>query len=219
MALWEYLWAGSWVTKLLYHLNWNANDSSWNGINWTASNVSWIWWTIGSGAAGFNWTSSVITTTHKFTSNNFTIACWVKSNTNNKAICIQWAASSLRPDFWLPHWIFTSGKLEVFSWWIIRSVAQDVLTSSTTITGNLIFVVATKDSSWNGKIYINWKLDATLTWMQNLVWTWEDFCVGRWRAWDGKFLDWMVDELIIENRVWTAIETQRYYTYTKWRFI
>ena len=74
MTLGEYNWAGAATTLWLYHLNWNSNDSSGNGNNWTDTNISyvdWKFWQCGS----FNWSSSkiVISTITPWTA--FTLVC------------------------------------------------------------------------------------------------------------------------------------------------
>lgn len=39
-----------------------------------------------------------------------------------------------------------------------------------------------------------------------------------WLDWVNYPASMIVDEAIVENRVWTAAEIQKYYTYALWRF-
>ena len=62
MSLGEFLGSWSAVTKWLYKLDNNANDSSGNWANWTATNVAYVSGKIWSNCWQFNNTSSKITT-------------------------------------------------------------------------------------------------------------------------------------------------------------
>jgi len=71
--LWEYLGASSSISKLIYHLNWDATDSSWNWNNGTATNISYVSGKLWSGSASFNWTNA------KISVNQTSIWTWIRT--------------------------------------------------------------------------------------------------------------------------------------------
>lgn len=213
MSLWEYLWAGSDVTKWLYHLNWNSTDSSWNGNNWTATNVSWVdgkFWQ----CASFNGSNGYILANNWLTSGNFTASAWIKINQvpawvsyvlitngswNNMQILTirnDWGVAKLSQWYWI-------GYSNQLNWSI---------TLNTWVWYNIISL--REWSTW--RLYVNWVLDNSWTVTTN---TYTDqFSIWAQKVYNQGQFNWLIDEVIIENRAWTATEIQKYYTYALWRF-
>lgn len=68
----------------LYGFEGNANDSSGNGNNGSASGISYVSGKIGSQAAGFNGTTSFVGSALK-SSGDFSVAMWVKTNSGSSS--------------------------------------------------------------------------------------------------------------------------------------
>lgn len=219
MALWEYLWSWSGITKWLYHLNWDANDSSGNGNHGTATNITWVWWKLWSGAASFNGSSKITTVSSNllnFWTSNFTIVCWVNSSSTG---AFSWAISNSEASSWHRRiWVryFSNNKV-TFS---VRTSTWDFdLDTWVSVNWSRNNVIVTR-VSWVFNIYINWALVLTNNshttkniWKD---WTWLVFWFSPA---DNSYYAWLIDEVIIENRAWTPEQIKKYYTYSKWRFI
>lgn len=226
MALWEFLWSWSWTTKWLYHLNWNANDSSWNWNNWTATNVSWVGGRLWSGSASFNGSNSIIRIPDSNTLEWFsqlTISCWIKPNNNTitqalivKSNNAEWVPSTDPFQLWglfiASAWVFFP-----ISTWVAWS--RKTLYTGTYTTWEWNYITATYD--WvTMKIYINWVVEPVTTSTTITIWS----NAENVRIWalnqfaSLQFYDWLIDEVIVENRAWTANEIKKHYTYQKGLF-
>ena len=223
MALWQYLGAGSWTTKLLVHLNWDATDSSWNWNNWTPTNIIWTWWIVWSWSASFNGSNSYIKTSSiniVWWQPNISVVCWLYINSSWEYHFIWQDNISTRiwqiqttTNNWLNAVVFTDNSNSSYS-----STINNVLT-----TNKRYCIWFTRNSNWNIIIYVNW-VPATLAWSNTLSWNINNASLGLeiWRRdyWPQPFyLNWKLDEVIIENRLWSATEFKKHYTASKWRFI
>lgn len=221
MSLWEYLWAGSWTTKALYHLNGDTNDSSGNWLNWT-----WIGtWAYTAGkfwqCANFSGTNMIYTSDDTAISwTSVTHFVWVKSTWDNQYITSRdwyagWAA------FYMAIWEGTANKLNILLTGTTNTWRQ--VSTSSINDWNRHLVWFTYDGA-NLKIYIDTKLEATnaQTWWITatsrpiLIWwrrnsAWLPYNIYRW-------LVWQIDEIIMEHSVWTQSKINKYRTYTKGRF-
>lgn len=214
MALWEYLGAGSWTTKLLLHLNGNANDSSWNSNNGTATNVSWVGGKLWSGSASFNGTTSNIASSY---SPNITSAItfnfWYKTSANYSggSWVMLWKFPWSWDNYWV--WLNTSNQLTFFVWWSSNWSVSDTVTSN-----NWQWNMVTALYNWtNIQLYKNWVLIwQTASWTSSPTWN-----MSIWRFWDFNwfYFNWQIDECIIENRWWSVQEIKKYYTFAKWLYI
>ena len=202
----QYLGAGSGTTKLLLHLNGNSTDVSGNSNNGTDSNVTY---SLANGkfnqGTSFNGTSSKITLGTSSTLNvynSFTISIWFKT-----------LDSSL-------YQIFFSKSVELICG-IYEQKIFTQLVDNYTEAGNII-----NDSKWhlftstyNGttcKVY----LDGVLGQSKNM-----SSSSQTASAYIGFFpipqlsFKGSIDEVIIENRAWTASEVRKYFTYSRgWLF-
>lgn len=233
MAIWEYLGAGSWTTKGLYHLNGGATDSSGNWNNGAPTSVIWVWGKIGSWAASFNGSSSYINMGNVMDetwANPFTMSCWINFSSVSANQMIMWKQLSSWSFWWYMLWgqrleipwrFFLNFSLVSNDWtfWAIEVITPDNELS----TGTWYNVCATYDwskgASW-AKIYINWQLKSSTA--INTFWgkscsNSANFNIGSRNSWNLP-LSWIMDECIKENREWTATEVQKQYTYALWRF-
>lgn len=219
MALWEYLWAWSDVTKWLYHLNWNANDDSWNGKNWTASNVSRVGWKVGGGAASFNGSSSYInlwdTSTVFWTIS--TLSIWFSYN--NITDNLKYIISNRDSASWWEFLLKQEDDTVVFEWIDLSTNNWLSTTVGTNIVANVMYnVIITRTWLSTASIYFNWKRTDITNWRKN-NWWYSNQPLLLWALTTALyFFNWQIDEVIIENRVWTATEVQKYYTYASWKF-
>lgn len=228
MALWEYLWAWSDVTKWLYHLNWNANDDSWNGKNWTASNVSRVGWKVGSWAASFNGSSSYCRMpTPLSATDNFTTMCWVYISWTN----IKWwflsnsnyvVSLTQSPQLWYSLWIWNTTWDNTWNNFIIIANSVSVVwkVNSIWVWRHHFGVIR---SSWNWYPIFDWVIYPSTASNNMYAWTITDLFLWvvspvRITPSERRWFPWLIDEVIIENRVRTAEEIQKYYTYASWKF-
>lgn len=210
MALWEYTWLGSGTTKWLYHLNGNSNDSSGNANNWTATNITWVSWIKGSGAASFNGSSSVIATSSAITTwTSATFSFWLyKTNDNDQSFFNEWDYNAASLCF------FSNSDHKInYRFWSTNGIA----TWADPVVNNSWNNIICTHTWTSGIIYINWKVawSGTVN-AKNSSWTY----FMLWKLWQLSlyWLNWYMDEVIIENRAWTQKEVQKYYTYSKWYF-
>lgn len=217
--LWEYLGSWSSTTRALYKLNGNANDSSWNWNNGTATNITWVWWISWNGAASFNGSSSYITLPSTAINNitSWTISVWVKRNT-----------IGTQHSFIDKLQVWVSNQIQFMYegiWWVwdnkVRFRINDQTLASADVitdTTNWINWVWTRENGVGIKLYKNWILNssnATSTSLPNngaTIYIWH--VDTTW-----VYMNWLMDEVIAESRVWTANDVSKYYTATKWRFV
>ena len=218
--LWEYLGAGSSTTKLLLHLNWNANDSSGNWNNWTPTNVSWIGGKIWSGSAGFNRASWSYIALPNFNLNSsnwwpWTFSCWVKSWTIWQANF--WNTIINKRNWWNTFTLVAdngSNKITLSDW----GATSTTIVSNKIVTDDIRHcIIATSTGATNGSLYVDWVLQWTSNSFNfvtqnfsNMIWNFDWW----WRGWN-----WNIDEPICEARAWSAEEVRKYYTFSKANFI
>ena len=219
MSLGEYLGAGASTTKLLLHLNGNSTDTSGNSNSGTDTAITYSQANgrFGQGA-GFNGSNSHIDLGSKFPTltNNFTISFWIKPSAtqadyasilgnhgNYQGITLQQNAS-VDNEF-------------VFSWgdgtgW--QSTSNFSLTAST-----WQFLTITKTSTSGTTVYVNGSSVATGA-NNNAVSpsTTRNIWIGQGYDGTGRYYAGNIDEVILENRVWSASEIKKYYTFAKGRF-
>lgn len=219
---WEYLWAGSWVTKWLYHLNWDAVDESWNGNSWIPSNISWVdgkFWQCGS----FNGSSSkiVIPASTVNVSDYLTLNMWLTLWTLSNS-WIKWLLGGQGNYAGNAHcqyygtWTSDQSVMFNVAWcspdadskplWTISANEWFMLTAVVDITNKKITYYRNGVTIW----------DQTFTTLPAINVSTE-LNIGRVYN-TNRVHNWLIDEVIIENRAWTALEIQKHYTYTKGRF-
>lgn len=225
--LWEYLWAWSSITKWLYHLNWDAIDRSWNLFNWTPTNVTWAGWRLWSWSASLNWSSSKIV---MWNVNDIT---WLTPLTIWFFIkYTQWSSygfiiSKIWDTNYTWYTIFHDQVTQKISFSLAKNPEWQycAVVLPNTINDwnrhNVFFTYNWDKNANNMKWYVDWisktlSIDTnTLTLDINNT---NNFSIWS-RNWNDFFFNWQIDEVIIENRVWTAEEIRKYYTYSQWKFI
>lgn len=226
MALGEYISAGSDITKLLYHLNGNANDSSGNAYNGTATNVTFNNdYGVFSQGAYFNGSSSVITNGSVILSTStFSTSHWVKPNAiptvdYQKMVMIsKWSSSN---GGWSVELNYNGGTQAVTFLRYDNYNPQVYVNAIITLNTSKWYNIITAFSNPIARIYIN-----GILYIENstsrvagsgsgmpLTIGCQD-TIGS----PAKYFGGYIDEIILENRYWTEKDVQKYYTMTKGRF-
>lgn len=210
----QYLWAWSWVTKWLYHLNWNCSDDSWNGFDWTPTSITFVDWRNGNSAASFNGSTSKITAPLIYFNATwkFTYSTWIKLATTesqylatfNQQIASPYNTNALIYWFtsWLVEW-YNTPRTTVISWFTDTTKWHHIC-----VTYNWTALV------W----YLDWVLNTSTNVSLTLPSTSETTVAYLWNSNSSDAVNWLMDETIIENRAWTAAEVRKYYSYSKWQF-
>lgn len=219
-TLGEYLGAGSGTTKLLLHLNGSSADSSGNGNNGTDTSVTYSQANgyLGQGA-GFNGTSSQITTSVPINFNNdFTVN--IRFNYSSEVSGWNWLLNF--NDYG------TSGSQAItiatngtrircsYGTWFTQipsdSGSQPVLASNTWHLLTFVRSGSNVITYHNGSQY-----GATTATTTSTIPTSGTMRLGRGPS-TGDWYGGKIDEVIIENVAWSAEKIKQYYTFTKGRF-
>jgi len=220
MALGEYLWAWSSITKWLYHLNWNSNDNSGNSNNGTSTNITWIGGVLWSGKASLNSSNSYISIPNLWAIWTWDFSFSIILNTtetNTSVLLSKWPNKS-------------SG-----TWWYISLISYWG-------TPNLLFA-ANDGSGWSNSInntnaYNDWNPHFIKIWRKSWVlyyyYDWELLGSVAFAnsipntmpivIWNFSYLNstlyfwWSSDEFVYENKLDSSEDIMREYTYKKWRF-
>ena len=223
-TLGEYLGAGSGITKLLLHLNGNSTDSSGNNNNGTDTNITY---SLANGkfgqGAGFNGSSSFISVPNTiFTTTPITFSWWANTNnaisgmilTNRNGAVIQWFRFLMN---------YNSGPATTTFGFSSRNssyVGYDYTVTMTIPSGWNNFIVTINTGSNNVKTYLNGRLVGTGTLGSTDFYNSNARLIGMMLDYgtSGEYYNGSLDELIFENRAWSAEEVKKYYTYSKGRF-
>ena len=209
---WGESWWKPWSNTIAYYpLNWNVNDASGNGYNWTRQWTSHYetlssWIQVASfpkDTSQVNYISSSLNTEPK------TVSFWVKQDNYVTWSSLIWMVNA---ENW--HWQLrftdTSWTYYIkFYWWETNLAQVSIIWSWTNI-------VLTMDN-WTVNLYANWVLKWTLTWQTTSPsWTlyigWNRY---GWNNTNKRNLEWYMSEVILESVVWTATEISNYYNATK----
>jgi hypothetical protein len=217
MALGEYIGAGAGITKGLYHLNGNSNDASGNGNNGTDSNITYSLANgkLGQGA-GFNGTSSYINLSYSglnvFT---FTISFWWNKNGNQGAFVGVIGNTDN-----------TGNQYYGWSFWEYLNVmyisikgssgagAYQINFGSSSLGDWHLYTVTCASSGGAVNSYLDGNLINSGT-APSWTYAGNNTKIGKNNTGNSKG---NMDELIIENVVWTPSQIKKYYTYSKGRF-
>ena len=214
----EYLGAGSGTTKLLLHLNGSSVDSSGNNNNGTDTAITY---SLANGkfgqGAGFNGSSSNIsisdTASLKITG-NITISAWINPSSAPTFTCVAGKfLNSTNKSYWLA---FNGGKAGMYISTNGSNQTGEAL-SQTLSNGVWYNVVGTYDGT-NTKIYVNGSLANSIGQTGGIYNSTGSFAVGKLGSLSSNYFPGKIDEVIVENRAWTASEIKKYYTNSLGRF-
>ena len=216
----EYIGAGSGTTKLLLHLNGNSTDSSGNGNNGTDTAITYVDGKFGK-CASFNGSSSKINlptaSLNTALSTAITISMWVKFNatTDGQYLFALNSSPGDSPEIRLKTG-YSAGNL-TFEWAVYdnNDYQADVskIIPYDTNWHHVLVVGATNDF----RIYIDNSLGTTATSGSFNIDNIGELALGRY-SYGVAYFNGSMDEVIIENRAWTASEVKKYYTNSLGRF-
>lgn len=214
----EYLGAGSGTTKLLLHLSGNCLDTSGNNVQCTGTSVLYgtAYGKFGQGVHLTIQSGSTILVPHTtdFNLDTGTISCWIGQATAGTYFLIKNSAGSATR--WWARFA-GAGNIEVI--WSYNG--ESVYDYNKSVGGNInqsdwFNIIITHDmANRDIKIYIN-GVDRTGTMVRFGSWTGAvantyPLQIGYSNTTFGVTLNF--DEIIIENRIWTATDALNYYTY------
>ena len=194
-----------WANTIAYYkFEWNLNDSSWNGYNWSMRYGSFTYSTLSSWEQYLysNWANYSNNITIPYNPQSYTINVWCKYWSSKVFVDFQpYKSASSWPRFQrLANNSLYLGKTPYISW-------------NFTQWTNVVLVLTSSSS----KFYINWQYvnswGAMQTWYSttnlsiNTAWIADNPTAQSWTNY--------MDELIIENKERTAQEISDYYNLTK----
>jgi len=217
-TLGEYLGAGASTTKLLLHLSGNSTDSSGNGINGTDTAITY---SLANGrfgqGAGFNGSTSLINLGNTLNiAGAITISAWVYPTVNTT------------PNGIIGRGNGTNGNNNQYVLDIENSAARFYVRN----TGNTYYIAskALTLNTWNHivgtwaggatpvNVYVNSVLGTPSSNFSGTQMSGSVTYIGNSAQGTTETITGNIDEVIVENRVWTASEIKKYYTMTKGRF-
>lgn len=223
MSYGEYLGAGSTITKGLWHLNGNSNDSSGNGKNGTDTNITY---SLANGkfgqGAGFNGSSSkiVVASSDVGITNSFTIVSCFKSGISD---IVNTTVFELRQNSGANNYIgiqgFTGSTFRVLLYNSSGTVFKDYRTSTSIAQGVFYCVIVTWDGT-NLIVYLNGNketLTKTIDTSSSQTNTNRNIYIGV-EAGTGNYWNGSLDEIILENVAWSEPQIYKHTTYTRGRF-
>lgn len=197
-------------TKLLLHLNGNSTDSSGNNNNGTDTSITYGlgYGRFGQGATFTSSATSNIHGTNSITYSAITYSLWVKLNAqpeNGKWFFFIDNTGTIDGGV---AYLNNSGQYRLYNYpnWEEYQIP----------TNTWINIIATNDGSYF-KMYINGK--QIMNQSGSRVGASTGYYIGNYHNLGSNYVtNGSIDEIIIENRAWTAAEIAKYYTMTKGRF-
>lgn len=205
-----------WANTIAYYkFDWNLNDSSGNGHNWTWSAWTAQYATLSSWkkVAQLSWQLNRITTTFNWTP--ATVSLWVCKNSD------LWGDP--RPTWW-KQILWQNSSDGGYPWYYFRlspnpnemyTIYQSGTNSITTSRdfNNVWMHLLATNNWWDTYFYINWEYQWKLTWnitKNTNLWMW---CAPY--DWSPRVFVWYIGDVILEDKARTAQEVVDYYNQTK----
>lgn len=205
-------------TKWYWKLDGNSLDSSGLGNNGTDTAISYVAGRVGQ-AASFNGSSSQIykdsASFDFYWTQNITFSCWVKPSALPSSstyyyhpIAIQEAATQSTVDKSIK--IFGDGSVAFFVYdWAAKYAKSATWLVSINNWYHLLWVY----NGTNAILYSNGVQVWTITASWTFNFTTPRLCMSHYSGEvDSKFFNWLIDEVIIEDRAWSATEVRNYYS-------
>lgn len=193
-------------TKWYWKLDGNSLDSSWNGNNGTATNITYVDGKLWQ-CASFNGSSSKIDISTALPSGR-SVACthnaWFKKGVGTNDYIIMWRWEST----WYYYMLHTHAIVTTTS----NNRSQSVTITSPQDTNWHMYTLVqdwtTNDTCW--KLYIDWVYKATTAYGFSWLANWAAVHSIWYANWG--YANWLIDEVIIEDRAWSATEVRNYYS-------
>lgn len=206
-----------------YNMNWNSNDTSWNSNNWTDTSVTYVEWKAGQWASYTVWSftsvadsSSLDLTTDVNIELLFKIDTWVAYSW----LVYKWIDNgTIEQNYTLDSWLNWLNPRFVF-----YNSAFKIFQLNITLTTWKWYHLALKHTFWSWSLTkwtLNWN-NASWSWT---LWTWNESGVANTRAlflgdlgkttWEYS-LNWVIDEVIINNLAQSQAKMKNKYAYYNW---
>jgi hypothetical protein len=215
MANGEYLGAGSGITKGLWHLNGSSADSSGNGNNGSDTNITYVAGRFGQCALFNGSTSKIDLSTQTGDWQTISVSFWVKTTQTSRGEVFTFGSSTNKDLLFATPGRTTAGKIDLCIW---NGSTTSAITQTTAINdGNWHHIVLLRNGT-SGTIYLDGASDGSGTLHNTNIGN------NRWGfgynrpGGESPNFDGSLDEVIIENVVWSAEKVKKYYTYAKGRF-
>lgn len=201
-------WWKPWANTICYYTfdNQNLDDSSGNNNNWswyngTGSFMANTWWYCAN-----LWSSHAIQMPFNlWWLTNWTLNVWIKYNSFSKSF--QWILWCKEWSSWAMHINVTNNKLIE-----IAMVWHSAISYQTSMATDIWYNICITKSWTTYFIYINGTLWNSWTWWAIST----NYTQYLWTSYtDNRYLDWYLDNVIIENKSRTAQEISDYYNLTK----
>lgn len=207
---WRQPWANTLVyynisdndtNSTIYDLSWNGYDQTWYWIPWYTTDATY------GRTASFDGSSYTIASSRVnfWDEVTFIALCNFDTQINSRprVIVSQWQGSSSWGT-WIWEWIF-------WTWWMYVTfpawLTQNDIDSWVNPTLNTRYMIAwTRASDGTWKIYINWVLKNTVSWLTIPTYNvWTNLTI--WQRWgNSNYFHWLFKLFIWENRCWTDAE-------------
>ena len=227
-TLGEYLGAGASTTKLLLHFNGNSNDSSGNGNNGTVNGATSTNSGKFGGAYNFDGSNDYITLpSFSWIDGPFTFSAWIKRNNKNRRDAIVYYGWGNYGNCFVINLLnnFYDNVAEPF--WDDSSNIFDLSARGVTpINSDTWYNIIATFEKVSGvaylKLYVNGNLDKSNSQPSPRTangTTYRYIGAGISSEYNmGNYFLGSIDEVIVENVVWTPEKIKKYYTYSKGRF-
>lgn len=192
----------SWENTIAYYkMDWNVNDSSGNGNNGTATSITYTTGRVWDAAVFNGSTSNITVTSSPSLVSNWSIGFIVKTSSSiQQAIYSKW----ISPSSWrqLHVYIFTNGKLKID----IPYIVDNIVESATAVNDwNYHYIAITR--SWNvWSMYVDWVLSSSATNASTQEENTNQLTIWKDSTTPSQYLNWLLDEVKLYNRVLTAWE-------------
>lgn len=191
------------TSSSIYDLSWNNHTQTWHWTAWYDTDATY--WRV----ATFNWSSYTQASSIVNFWSEYTFISLLKTtstSSSGQAIVLECASQSVFPIWFCFNYggaytLFSAGQ---WNW----NSRLNYWTPWQQIAGEWIMLVWTRDSSGNGKLYLNWNKIAEWTIPAPNYSTWEALQIWRWRNGDAQYLKWAFKLFIWENRCWSDAEIQ-----------
>lgn len=229
MSLGEYIGAGASTTKLLLHLNGNSTDSSGNGNNGTDTAITYSQANgkFGQGA-GFNGSSSKIVIADNPSlriSGNITMSFWayLTSRPTSNGLLYTFISkkyNGVNQGYYFDLFNNTGTNTIIrcgsYSQPVDYNTVSNFTNSELNVWVNWVGIY--DGTAW--KLYKNGNLISSTNRASGAISSNEEVDIGSlsFQGSFARYLNGTIDEVIIENRAWSASEVKKYYTHTKGRF-